>query len=183
LRDYLYIPLGGSRHGTFKTYRNLMITMLLGGLWHGAAWTFVIWGGLHGLYLIADRILGAYRKARQALESPPVWDWRRVLAVLVTFHLVLLAWVFFRAPGVGAAFDYLYNLFSFRGMGTWTEVLPVVLIPWLLALAIDIPQYVTGEHVFLLRLPKVVRNVAWAGMLFLILLGVGTRAPFIYFQF
>ena len=95
LRDYLYIPLGGSRRGEAMRYRNLMLTMLLGGLWHGAGWTFVIWGGLHGLYLVLQqawqRVFGAAR-AR--------W-WPGVL----TFLAVMLAWIFFRAPDVATAWD------------------------------------------------------------------------------
>jgi alginate O-acetyltransferase complex protein AlgI len=93
LRDYLYIPLGGNRHGPWKTRRNLMLTMLLGGLWHGASWRFVAWGGLHGTYLIAEREAKA-RIGRVAwLETTPA----RVLLALGTFALVCLTWVFFRA--------------------------------------------------------------------------------------
>ncbi|MCB0207884.1 MAG: MBOAT family protein [Anaerolineae bacterium] len=181
LRDYLYVPLGGNRSGLFYTYRNLMITMLLGGLWHGAAWSFVVWGGLHGLYLIGHRLLTQNQKFTE--KSPTDWDWQRVVGVVVTFHLVLLTWVFFRAPGFRASINFLEQIFSFQHMETWTTVLPAVIIPWALILFIDIPQFVTGRHVVLLRWPQLVRNVAVAIMLFLILLGVGNRAPFIYFQF
>src|SRR5215217_2306017 len=101
LRDYLYKPLGGNRRGRLLTYRNLMLTMLLGGLWHGAAWTFVIWGGIHGGALSAERWgrehLGGFRL--------PAWA-----AWLVTFHVVCVAWVFFRAPDLGTAFDLLGGL-------------------------------------------------------------------------
>ncbi len=90
LRDYLYIPLGGNRGGPRRTYRNLMLTMLLGGLWHGAAWTFVVWGGIHGARLAAERGL----RERFGTARVPAWaGW------LVTFNVVCLAWVFFRAPG------------------------------------------------------------------------------------
>jgi len=91
LRDYLYIPLGGSRRSQERNYFNLFATMLLGGLWHGANWTFVIWGGLHGAYLMAERALFGMR------GLPPLSGWRRLAAVLVTFHLTCIAWVFFRA--------------------------------------------------------------------------------------
>jgi D-alanyl-lipoteichoic acid acyltransferase DltB (MBOAT superfamily) len=87
LRDYLYISLGGNRKGRYRTLANLMVTMLLGGLWHGASWNFVIWGGLHGLYLALERLLRKVLRFR----LPTVLHW------LITFHLVCFAWIFFRA--------------------------------------------------------------------------------------
>ncbi|MEO8877618.1 MAG: MBOAT family O-acyltransferase, partial [Polyangiaceae bacterium] len=89
LRDYLYIPLGGSRGGSWLTYRNLMITMLLGGLWHGASWNFVIWGALHGVALAGTRM---WQRAGHQVKLPPV------LALFLTFNYVCFAWIFFRAP-------------------------------------------------------------------------------------
>ena len=103
LRDYLYIPLGGSRRGAARTYLNLAVVMLLGGLWHGAAWNFVIWGGLHGLLLAAERLRGK--------TSPYQWlpkAGRRA----VTFVLVLITWVFFRADDLPAALLYLRSMFG-----------------------------------------------------------------------
>ncbi|MGV7206266.1 MBOAT family O-acyltransferase [Oxalobacteraceae bacterium A2-2] len=106
LRDYLYVPLGGSRYGGWLRYRNLMLTMLLGGLWHGAAWTFVLWGGLHGLYL-------AIHHGWQALAggSRPRW-WGRAL----TFLAVALAWVPFRAPDLATAGSVLAGLAGLNGI-------------------------------------------------------------------
>jgi alginate O-acetyltransferase complex protein AlgI len=101
LRDYLYIPLGGNRGGRRKTYRNLMITMLLGGLWHGAAWTFVIWGGIHGGAMSVER----WWRERFPRFHLPAW-----VAWVITFHVVCLAWVFFRAPDLSTAFDMLGQL-------------------------------------------------------------------------
>jgi D-alanyl-lipoteichoic acid acyltransferase DltB (MBOAT superfamily) len=92
LRDYLYIPLGGSRDGAWRTYRNLLITMLLGGLWHGASWNFVIWGGLHGVALAGTRMW----QRRVGVKEPTLVG--RVLCTFLTFHYVCFAWVFFRAP-------------------------------------------------------------------------------------
>lgn len=182
LRDYLYIPLGGNRGGTLMTYRNLMLTMLLGGLWHGAAWTFVIWGGLHGLYLAGHRLIMG--NVRISLDDAPRWfNPRRLFGGLLTFHLVLITWVFFRAPGFGAAIDYIRMTLEFRNMEMLPAVLPAILIPWALVALIDVPQFLTRNQTVLLRWPLVARNVAVASMLFLILLGFGTRAPFIYFQF
>jgi alginate O-acetyltransferase complex protein AlgI len=102
LRDYLYIPLGGNRGGALFTYRNLMLTMLLGGLWHGAAWHFVIWGGIHGGGLAVERLL-AERRHALGHAAPRDTVVRRVVGRLVTFHVVCAAWVFFRADGVGSA--------------------------------------------------------------------------------
>ncbi|MBI3265300.1 MAG: MBOAT family protein [Acidobacteria bacterium] len=109
LRDYLYIPLGGSRKGPRRTYVNLAIVMLLGGLWHGAAWTFVIWGGLHGLLLAFERARGGM-PLYHALPS--------LVRTSLTFTLVLVTWVFFRAPDVVTAARYLGAMF---GMGVPQE--------------------------------------------------------------
>ena len=92
LRDYLYIPLGGNRSGSTRTYRNLMLTMLLGGLWHGASWNFVVWGGLHGGMLAAHRIgVGNARRRDQPRKGLARW-----IRIVATFNLVCLAWIFFR---------------------------------------------------------------------------------------
>jgi len=100
LRDYLYIPLGGSRKGRLLTYRNLFLTMLLGGLWHGAAWTFVLWGAYHGALLALERLATELRPERRKGVRP--WP-MRAIATFVTFNLVLIGWVFFRAPSFEAA--------------------------------------------------------------------------------
>ena len=101
LRDYLYIPLGGNRHGAWKTYRNLAITMLLGGLWHGAQWQFIAWGALHGLLLAAERAGGK----QSLIPGLP-----RGLQITMTFVLVLLTWVFFRAASLEEALGYLASM-------------------------------------------------------------------------
>jgi alginate O-acetyltransferase complex protein AlgI len=101
LRDYLYIPLGGNRKGRVRTYVNLMLTMLLGGLWHGASGHFVLWGGLHGAALALERFLGIGHGPRRV----PAW-----IAWLVTFHFVCITWVFFRAPSLESALAYLGNM-------------------------------------------------------------------------
>src|SRR3954471_560064 len=106
LRDYLYIPLGGSRQGERRTYRNLMITMLLGGLWHGANWTYVVWGGIHGVGLSVGR---AYRHLVGAGEdeAPAVSPLRAWLSRVAVFHLVCATWIFFRASSVHEAATFL----------------------------------------------------------------------------
>ena len=102
LRDYLYIPLGGNRHGCRATHRNLLVTMLLGGLWHGAAWTFVMWGALHGGYLVVERLLG--------LQAGQPQKWQRFLRRVIVFHLVCMGWILFRSVDVGQAFGMLAAL-------------------------------------------------------------------------
>lgn len=108
LRDYLYIPLGGNRLGVRRTYANLAIVMLLGGLWHGAQWTFVIWGAVHGTLLALER----WNKKRTIYHRLPT-----VLAMAATFFIVLITWVFFRADNLGAATDYLGAMFGVAQTG------------------------------------------------------------------
>jgi alginate O-acetyltransferase complex protein AlgI len=115
LRDYLYIGLGGNRRGSFRRYANLFVTMLLGGLWHGAAWTFILWGGLHGLYLMINHawLAIAGRNVRLAAfrQSPlaSVFGWA------LTFLAVVVAWVFFRAPSLNAAVLVLQGMAGMNG--------------------------------------------------------------------
>ena len=102
LRDYLYIPLGGSRGGTLLTYRNLMLTMVLGGLWHGAAWTFVVWGIYHGLLLVVHRLASPWLERIQPSDPVDRACWKG-LRIVVTFHLVCLGWLIFRAESMEQA--------------------------------------------------------------------------------
>jgi alginate O-acetyltransferase complex protein AlgI len=109
LRDYLYIPLGGNRLGETRRFQNLMVTMLLGGLWHGAAWNFVIWGGLHGVYLCINHLWHRRRGAAVTSSLPA-----KVASRAVTFLAVVIAWVFFRAKTAAGAFSMLGSLFGFE---------------------------------------------------------------------
>jgi alginate O-acetyltransferase complex protein AlgI len=175
LRDYLYIPLGGNRHGERRTYRNLMLTMLLGGLWHGAAWTFVIWGGIHGAALSAER----WARGHLASFRPPAW-----LAWLVTFHVVCLAWVFFRSPDLSTAFEMLSRVGA-------SGPAPLVTLPLVfLTLAAIAVQAVPSDWWRRAEAWLVARPVAAQGAAFGLLVvaadaAVGEQgvAPFIYFQF
>ncbi|MDM8517642.1 MBOAT family O-acyltransferase, partial [Desulfobacterales bacterium HSG16] len=114
LREYIYIPLGGNRSGTTRRFLNLIITMLLGGLWHGANWTFVIWGALHGLYLIVNNV---WREAYQSFGlqfKKNVW-WTQRLSQIITFLLVAVAWVFFRSDSFSGAINILNSLAGMNG--------------------------------------------------------------------
>lgn len=121
LRDYVYIPLGGNRQGKLRRYLNLMITMLLGGLWHGAGWTYVIWGGLHGIYLVINNIWHDLRRSLgHDLSKSPMWS--RVLGCIVTFLAVVVAWVFFRAENMDAAFRMLKAMVGANGISFATSL-------------------------------------------------------------
>lgn len=125
LRDYLYIPLGGSRKGQLRRYLNLVITMLLGGLWHGAGWTFIFWGGLHGTYLVINHLYRSVRKSLGHNLKDDGWLIRGV-GWLATFIAVVISWVFFRANNFVTATSILKSMFGFNGIQ-----LPVFLEPYL----------------------------------------------------
>jgi len=115
LRDYLYIPLGGNRLGSPRRYANLMTTMVLGGLWHGAGWTFVFWGFLHGLYLVANHAWNALKEAAPALAAGARHPARKLAAWTLTMLAVVVAWVFFRAESFAGAVTMLKGMFGFHG--------------------------------------------------------------------
>jgi len=148
LRNYLYIPLGGNRQGMFLRYRNLLVTMLLGGLWHGAGWTFVFWGGLHGLYLIGNHAAEALvfkRLPASVSGSRPV----RLLGLVATFFCVLMAWVFFRADDFTSATSVLKAMFG-GGHGGAMSLMPDNPWPWLLMVAVIVWAFPT-THDYLWR--------------------------------
>jgi D-alanyl-lipoteichoic acid acyltransferase DltB (MBOAT superfamily) len=177
LRDYLYIPLGGNRYGELKTYRNLLLTMLLGGLWHGANWTFVVWGGLHGGGLAVERKLT--RGVTAARAKLPRWIKR-----ILIFHFVCLSWIFFRAASLREAWGML------KGLGVWSWrpefpaaflFLAIFSIP---LLVVDLYLESTGdEYCFASATvqPRVAFGLACA--LVIALLGANQANAFIYFQF
>jgi D-alanyl-lipoteichoic acid acyltransferase DltB (MBOAT superfamily) len=114
LRDYLYVPLGGNRRGSFRRHLNLMITMILGGLWHGAGWTFVAWGALHGVYLGINH---AWRAATAGIHWPAPASLRRAFAAGTTFVAVVLAWTFFRSPDFQTAWRIVEGMLGVHGVG------------------------------------------------------------------
>jgi alginate O-acetyltransferase complex protein AlgI len=179
LRDYLYVPLGGSRKGNARTYVNLFVVMLLGGLWHGAAWNFVIWGALHGAMLAAERWRGK-AALYGTLPSP--------LRVAATFLLVLVAWVFFRATDVPHALRYLADMVSLGTPQSGAALLagivygPYYLGTFLLAGIIVWTAPQTWDWTKTLTLPKATVTL---GLLVLAVVVLTTQAfnPFIYFIF
>ncbi len=115
LRDYLYIPLGGNRHGVLRRYSNLLVTMLLGGLWHGANWTFVAWGGLHGAYLIVNHAWIAIAGSSPALRQVRRTRAWAAISFLLTFVAVIIGWIFFRSRNTATAFNLLGGMFGRHG--------------------------------------------------------------------
>jgi D-alanyl-lipoteichoic acid acyltransferase DltB (MBOAT superfamily) len=184
LRDYLYIPLGGNRGGRRRTARNLMLTMLLGGLWHGAAWTFVLWGGLHGAALVTERGAGE-RRRRLGLPDAGETAWGRARQRLLTFHFVALAWVVFRADTIGGAAAVLARLVT--GLGSVGDaVTPALLALVTLGIAVQyVPRGFT-EHLEsgFSRAGWLLQGLSLAVVLFLIdYLGPRGVSEFIYFGF
>ncbi len=183
LRDYLYIPLGGSRHGRLATYRNLMATMILGGLWHGAAWTFVAWGTLHGLALVGHKLWLTYLKpvAMRLGRLPKHLSW--LAGLVLTQTVVLFGWAMFRAANTGDALAAMGALGGWRMGGTQSLGLAALLIIAVLAL-----DHVLGAMRWRPQWPVLKRPELWwagAGATAAIALSIYPlkAAPFVYFQF
>jgi alginate O-acetyltransferase complex protein AlgI len=200
LRDYLYIPLGGNRQGRGRRYLNLFITMLLGGLWHGASWTFMLWGGLHGLYLSVNH---AFRHATKGLRAPPALRLPlHIASVALTFAATSLAWIVFRAPDLAAARNVAGGLIglghstvvSFSPLAAGTLLLLGIIV-WLMPNSMELmwrykpalPSPYPNQPV------EPARRFSWAptpwnaaayGLLCLVaVLALSNLKPFIYFQF
>jgi alginate O-acetyltransferase complex protein AlgI len=204
LRDYLYVPLGGNRGGTFFTYRNLLLTMVLGGLWHGASWNFVIWGALHGGALAVNRAwqrrkhihhplqpIGApltnqpYRdKAPAPPKVEPGWTPARILAVIATFHFVCFAWIFFRAP------TFAHAILMLSRIGRLKMDAPNLGWKVLLVLALGLVthyfprRWLDGIRDLFVRMPAVAQGVTLAAWAYALHFAASAKAePFIYGQF
>src|SRR5215469_7737144 len=180
LRDYLYIPLGGNRWGGGRQALNVVLTMLLGGLWHGANWTFVAWGGLHGLYLAVERAL----RARFATYRPGPLVF--VALGLITYTLVNLTWVFFRAKTFAKAWVVLRGMF-----GQASAAKPILDTFSLLTVAVIVGGMVVTHWLMrgrtlesvIARAPAALVCVVWALLAFAIVIAQGAGSAFIYFQF
>jgi D-alanyl-lipoteichoic acid acyltransferase DltB (MBOAT superfamily) len=179
LRDYLYKPLGGSRGTSLQTYRNLMITMVLGGLWHGASWNFVLWGALHGGALAVTRMW--QRRAGATESTSPA---ARVIATLATFHFVCLAWIFFRAPTIAHAMLALRQI----AHGTWAfdHVAPKVVLVLAATAALHVvPRRaeMAAREAFV-RTTPVLQGLVLAAVAIALHLAAAAKAePFVYGQF
>jgi alginate O-acetyltransferase complex protein AlgI len=185
LRDYLFIPLGGSRGGTWQTHRNLLITMTLGGLWHGASWTFVVWGVLHGVLLIVHKMFQGFCASRPLLErllqSPP----GTLLRLALTFFSVCVGWVFFRAPTFASAVAFLGRMASFNPLSA-VEPMPSLGL-WLTIAVVIVCHFVRRFELWSkwqVRMPASMLGFGYAAAVTLALfLAPSGNKPFIYFQF
>ncbi len=185
LRDYLFIPMGGSRVSTPRIYRNLFIVFLLGGLWHGAAWTFIVWGLLHGAYLMTGRMVSVIRNKHKAVIEnagiSPVWH---ILKMIWVFHLVCFTWVFFRAETFADAWEMLKQFTAWNVSSTMINgtLLLFMLIGFM-------TQFMDGDRMMRLwnRLNQThpVWQGAVAAIVLVLILSLGPKgvSPFIYFQF
>jgi D-alanyl-lipoteichoic acid acyltransferase DltB (MBOAT superfamily) len=180
LRDYLYIPLGGSKFGTLATYRNIMITMALGGLWHGASWAFLIWGCLHGAGLVVERALGITGDGAPKQRSPL----SAALGWLVTFQCVSLAWVFFRAPSTDAWLGYFSTMFAGRSWSTtMTPFVAVIFAIGALSHVVPPRWFETLEKRYDQASLAVKVLVPFVVIYLIAIAAPAGIAPFIYFQF
>lgn len=196
LRDYLYIPLGGNRHGVARRHVNLLATMLLGGLWHGAGWTFVIWGGLHGLYLVVNHLWQSL--LRRGLVAWPPGLLGRLLGVAITFVAVVTAWVFFRADSVPQALVLLKAMYCIEARSiSFEAVTHGHLIEIVSMSGRDLSRLILLGLLWVWLLPNSANMVfrdRGAALTWVQLLGVcallcvvidrfGNYSPFLYFQF
>lgn len=189
LRDYLYIPLGGNRNGQIRTYINLMLTMLLGGLWHGANWTFVVWGGLHGLYLGVERIIKNAQRVisneSEKSQEQPLGFLASLGMTVLTFHLTCLAWIFFRAVDFENAMAYLKKLFELENFSLnltpqASQLIYLMLLAWLIHVLnykLDIKNKIAGWRIEF-RLIFILLSIV-----LILLFGVKQEVRFIYFDF
>ncbi|MCK0108955.1 MBOAT family protein [Flavobacteriaceae bacterium S0825] len=179
LKDYLYIPLGGNRHGITKMYVALMVTMLLGGLWHGAAWTFVVWGGLHGTYLILERLQRKYLPFK-------ITKWNGIFLAFITFSCVNITWTFFRAPDFPKAWNMIKSMFYMQTDGINVietfDIIKVCTVVGILFLCHWFMRNTSVKEVAQKASP-VFLGIVWAIMVFALCIAQGSGEQFIYFQF
>ena len=180
LRDYLYIPLGGNRHGEARTYLALMATMLLGGLWHGASWTFVVWGGLHGFYLAIERWLRGrftgYRPGPLSMFG----------LALLTYTLINLTWVFFRAHSFAGAWTVLSGMFGMNSLAKPLLPMSVLIMVGLIIGGLFATHWQmrnTTLEATIEKTPPMLIAIIWGLMAFTIIIAQGAGNAFIYFQF
>lgn len=187
LKDYLYISLGGNRKSKLRTYINLMLTMLLGGLWHGASWNFVIWGGLHGIYLAIHKIVSKGNKFEERFVYTNIRSLTKYLfSMLLTNVLVLFTWLFFRAKDTTTLNVFFNKMVNWEFGDLTLRFLTITTTFLIMSLLIDWFEYYTRRHTFLLMIPsKAVTAGILTAMLFVTFTFMfqSEPLPFVYFQF
>lgn len=179
LRDYLYIPLGGNRKGRRRTYVNLMLTMLLGGLWHGANWTFVVWGGIHGAALAVERVVTGDSEIRDSTALVA-----RSLRRIPVFAIVCIAWIFFREPSIGGAFHQLAGLFVWEWQPVYGVALQFLGVFVAMLYLVDLQLESSGaEYLFADRGLALRVATGVSACVLITLLGANQSNAFIYFRF
>jgi alginate O-acetyltransferase complex protein AlgI len=176
LRDYLYIPLGGNQLGAIRTYVNLVLTMLLGGLWHGASWTFMLWGGYHGAWLAVERMNG---------KRGVAWRLPRPMQVAVTFVLVMFGWILFRAPTLEGVARMVRGLTGWNGWGQAFPLGDAGALNWGALLFCTLLVF-ASKNTWEIRWKPGVRLAVGLALLFVLCVAVflvNTSSPFLYFQF
>jgi len=188
LKDYLYISLGGNRKGEARTYINLMLTMLIGGLWHGASWSFIIWGGLHGIYLAIHKWMLKGKKV--GLQPSGVGSPQALVKYLVhassTYILVLFTWLFFRASDFQTVSMFFSKMINWESSELTFRFVKIAFSFMALTLGIDLIEYYTRSHAFLLKIPlKPIRYGVMLPMFIIVLIYMfqAEPLPFVYFQF
>ncbi|MCX5780604.1 MAG: hypothetical protein NTV45_07275 [Firmicutes bacterium] len=188
IRDYLYIPLGGSWHGPARKYLNLFLAMAISGLWHGAAWTFVIWGIYHGIMLIIHNIYGRWQKPL-LLQRLASTRGARILSIFVFFHLVCLGWVFFRVEGIHNAAAMVIKMVSFNPGHLDTSLTKYLAVIVLLYLLHPLERWLRQNYLKLNTLwekycPAPVRALVYTLLIILMIIGIRSQpSDFIYFKF
>lgn len=187
IRDYLYIPLGGSRRGETRAYLNLFVAMALSGLWHGAAWTFVIWGIFHGALSVMHKLYARYLQPRVPLPAQSIWV--RWVSIFLMFQATTVAWVFFRANGLTTAVHMLKQMLLFRDIHLTRQNALYLLV----VTALYVIHFLENKlqesrsvvyHRWVEKIPSPIRALAYAGIVvFLLLMTRSEEATFIYFRF
>ena len=181
-RDYVYIPLGGNRCSRFRNYSNLMVTFVLSGLWHGANWTFVIWGGLNGIFQVIEKAISPKRKINT--EKSII---RKYSKIICTFTLITFTWIFFRANNVSDAFLIVGKITSFKGSLFTNNIDSLIygaVLIFILVFSDILQENNNGKHFFLCNNKKYIRYFSYLFIVIIILvIGVFDSSQFIYFQF
>jgi D-alanyl-lipoteichoic acid acyltransferase DltB (MBOAT superfamily) len=191
-RDYVYIPLDGSRGGTWKWYRNLMVVFILSGLWHGASWNYVIWGALNGFYLVCSSLTQRFREKLSSFlgldGSPKI---QKFIRVFITFNLISFTWIFFRAGSLAQAKYIVKKVFTDFGLKVSFDLAGITRFELLfcalaigILLAVQLLQRAKSMDQRISNMKSPVRwGIYYAGVLILLIFGAFTKNSFIYFQF